>query len=130
MLFDILMENGNIFIQGGDFIKAKDNDLLRQNVIRRLTTPRGAIFFDKDFGSELYKWIKARDVSSKYIETHVKQILIECDEINPTTINIAVVRVGDGLYIKTSFQLWNLGLQEKLNIALKNNEIEAGFVGG
>ena len=127
---DIYMEENNIFISNGDFIKVDGIDLLKQNIIRRLTTPRGAIFFDKEFGSEIYKWIKKRDVSLRYAELHIKEVLTECDEIDPRTINVKAMQEGESLMINITFELWNVGLTEKLNIALKKSEIEVRFIGG
>ncbi len=110
-----------------DFVMTEGTDLLKQNIIRRLTTPRGSIFFNKEFGSEVYSWIKARDISLNYVEAHISMVLAECDEIKPYSINVEAYKNGSVLSITASFELWETKLKEKLSLYLSENDITANF---
>ncbi|HOV14712.1 MAG TPA: hypothetical protein PK771_10540, partial [Spirochaetota bacterium] len=96
-------------------------------IIRRLTTPRGSVFFDTNFGSELHKMIKSKNKNLRKIELHIKKVLIECDEIAPDTIEVKATRYGEDLILKCSFRILGNKLIEKLFISMANQEIEAGF---
>ena len=124
---DIKMEDNDITIVNGDFLMTEGYLLLKQNIIRRLTTPRGSIFFNKEFGSDLYKWKNTRRPPVKTIETHVKSVLIECDEIDVSTINVSCITRNDTLLIKCSFRLNNDKLMQKLHISLDRDDVSVNF---
>jgi phage baseplate assembly protein W len=125
---DIAFIDNDIHIACGDFHQIKDVDVLKQNILRRFTTPRGSIFFDENFGSECHRWINARDIRPKYIASHLKQVAIECDEVNPESVTVSVTQSGEKIICTIELELLEIGIVEKLFLSISNNGVEANFI--
>lgn len=108
-----------LVFNGIDFGLVKGIDCILQNIILRLLMPKGSYFYDPDFGSDLYMFVKAPYTALKldHFKSVVKESLKAEPLINNDSIEITLSPDKiDGFYCEVSFKI--LGYDNELNLVV------------
>ncbi len=102
---DILLKDGEIILNFGDFEIVKEQDNLVASVINRLQTPLGSVFFDEEYGSRIHEFIQVGINENLLInfETEIRDTIENEDRVDEDSIEVDVEYIDNVLQAKISF---------------------------
>lgn len=117
---DIAIDNNNELIMSGiDFKTVSGIDCAVQQVKVRMQTPKGSLFYDLNYGSEIYKFVQA-PYTKKQLDYFVSMVK-DCLKAEPLIDNDSIVIVTEGYSInsfvcKASWKFY--GTDNELNLVI------------
>ena len=115
---DIRLENGEIVLGQRDFETVSGGACGAQDVIARLTTDVGALFYDSGFGEGIQRFLH-----SSSLITEIKACILRALQAEPRVVanseNI-IVSFDEGLEAKVSFNVYDS--TEAVNLTLRLGE--------
>lgn len=111
-------ENGEIMLEGNDFKIVYGIDTVLQGIKQRLFTPKGALFYDEKYGSNLHKFIHAgkTGLTVRNFKKEVASALEAEPLIDNKSIKVNLLDTCDYLKCYVSFDI--LGYDTKFNLVV------------
>jgi len=103
---DIALQNFDIVLTYGDFELVKDENCFFQQLKHALETPKGAYFYDPDFGSRIYQFLHASMDNYTLIdfEIAIREVLETQPLILQDSIEIKVSYENESLKASVYFE--------------------------
>ncbi|MBN2544592.1 MAG: DUF2634 domain-containing protein [Spirochaetes bacterium] len=122
---DIMIDDDmKIGFAGNDFKLASGIERVLQAIKKRLKTPKGSLFYDLTYGSELYKFVQTGFTKEKlsYFESMIKDCLKNEPLIKSDSITISTVKKDiTGFYCRVSFGIYNY--DNDLNLVISADKV-------
>ena len=116
---DIKLENGEIALGQRDFETVSDGACIVQDVIARLTTDVGALFYDPNFGEGIQRFLHTPASSTTEVKACILRALQAETRVVANSENI-IVSFDEGLEAKVSFNVYDGA--EAVNLTLRLGE--------
>lgn len=103
---DIKIVDGELQINTEDFDLVSGVETGVQDVIQRLSTPKGSLFYAKEYGSRLHEFIQASkdNFTIKEFVVEIKTVLKEDPRVDNESITVTIGDATDGFYASVTFR--------------------------
>ncbi|MDI3547879.1 MAG: hypothetical protein PWR10_1531 [Halanaerobiales bacterium] len=123
---DIVFNNDFELIPAGDIEITQGLSCLAQDIIHRLLTPRGNLFYNPDYGVDIYKYINDENtlINRMGLSQDVKKEVEKDPRVKPGSVNVDI-KEWDLKIIKLLVSFTPIGQNNPLNLLLKYDQFES-----
>jgi phage baseplate assembly protein W len=124
---DMAFDEDYELLPAGDVEVVSGVHCVVQDIIHELSTPKGDLFYNSEYGVDIYKYINEDNtfINRLGLSQEVKKVLNHNQRIEPTTAKVEVVDWNlNKIKLKASFSLISVDNPLNLILTYSQNDIE------